>query len=95
MAVMRIFEEEWALVEDNGPPDISAVLEHLVPRSPRSATNASNFYSLNRNNSPKSNQQKNRRRPRVKQDDAQLKHELEAIQNTETVNDLHSSISLI
>ncbi len=30
MAVMRIFEGEWALVEDNGPPEISNVLKHIV-----------------------------------------------------------------
>lgn len=30
MAVMRIFEGEWALFEDNGPPEISNVLKHIV-----------------------------------------------------------------
>ena len=93
MTVMRIFEEEWALVEDNGPPDISAVLEHLVPHPQRSATNAFKFYSLNSDDGPNFNQQKKGRRPRVKQDDAQLKRELEAIQNTEKVSDMHSSIN--
>jgi ATP-dependent RNA helicase DHX57 len=93
LAVMRIFEEEWALVEDGGPPNISAVLEHLVPRPQRSATNASKFYSLNSNDSSNSNQQG--RRPRVKHNDFQSKQKLEAIQNTDKVNDLHSSINLI
>ena len=33
MAVMRIIEAEWAVVEDNGPPDMSVVLKHvIVPR---------------------------------------------------------------
>ena len=90
MAVMRIFEGEWALVEDNGPLDISTVLEHLVSRSQRS-TNASKFYSLNshHDNNPDSIHQKKGRPPRVKYD-AQLKRELEAIQKTEKVSDLHS-----
>ena len=88
MAVMRIFEGEWALVEDNGPLDISAVLEHLVSRPQRSATNASKFYSLNSHDNPESVHQKKGRRPHVKHD-AQLKRELEAIQKTEKVNDLH------
>ena len=92
MAVMRIFEEEWALVEDNGPPDISAVLEHLVPRPQRSVTNLSNFYSLNTNDN---HQQKKGRRPHVKHDDAELKRELEALQNTEKVNVLHPSLSRV
>ena len=93
MAVMRIFEGEWALVEDNGPLDISAVLKHLVSRPQRSATNASKFYSLNSNDSPDSVHQKKGRRPRVK-NDAQLKRELEAIQKTEKVSDLHSMNSI-
>lgn len=88
MAVMRIFEGEWALVEDNGPIDISAVLEHLVSRPQRSASNASKFYSLSHDN-PDSVLQKEGRRPRVKHD-AQLKRELEAVQKTEKVSDLYS-----
>ncbi|KAG6889481.1 hypothetical protein C0992_004986 [Termitomyces sp. T32_za158] len=33
MAVMRILEAEWARIEDNGPPDISAVLIHFIPHA--------------------------------------------------------------
>jgi ATP-dependent RNA helicase DHX57 len=29
-AVMRIFEGEWAVIEDHGPPDMSTVLRHIV-----------------------------------------------------------------
>ena len=29
-ALMRIFEGEWAVIEDHGPPDMSAVLKHVV-----------------------------------------------------------------
>ncbi|KII93616.1 hypothetical protein PLICRDRAFT_131582 [Plicaturopsis crispa FD-325 SS-3] len=32
MASMRVLEDEWAAIETNGPPDISTVLQHLVPR---------------------------------------------------------------
>ncbi|KAF9469778.1 P-loop containing nucleoside triphosphate hydrolase protein [Collybia nuda] len=31
MAVMRVLEGEWAKIEDNGPPDMSSVLRHLIP----------------------------------------------------------------
>lgn len=31
MAAMRVLEAEWAIIEDEGPPDISLVLQHLVP----------------------------------------------------------------
>ncbi|KZT08749.1 P-loop containing nucleoside triphosphate hydrolase protein [Laetiporus sulphureus 93-53] len=31
MAAVRVLEEEWVNIEDRGPPDISAVLAHLIP----------------------------------------------------------------
>lgn len=34
MATVRLLEEEWALVEDNGPPPMSEVLKHLLPQTP-------------------------------------------------------------
>ncbi|KAH9486308.1 Putative DEAH-box ATP-dependent helicase [Psilocybe cubensis] len=42
MTVMRIIEEAWADIEDNGPPNISVVLKDLIPtpqRFIRSITN--------------------------------------------------------
>jgi ATP-dependent RNA helicase DHX57 len=32
MATMRFLEEQWATIEDNGPPDMSEVLRHLILR---------------------------------------------------------------
>jgi ATP-dependent RNA helicase DHX57 len=32
MASMRVLEKEWAVIEDRGPPDVSVVLQHLIPR---------------------------------------------------------------
>ena len=32
MAAMHLIEEEWATIEDDGPPSISEVLQHLLPR---------------------------------------------------------------
>lgn len=32
MAAMRHMEEEWAHIQDNGPPDMSIALRHLLPR---------------------------------------------------------------
>jgi hypothetical protein len=31
MAAMRILEKDWAVVEDHGPPNVSAVLKYLIP----------------------------------------------------------------
>jgi len=33
-ACLRIIEEEWVDIEDNGPPDISWVLKHIMPNKP-------------------------------------------------------------
>jgi ATP-dependent RNA helicase DHX57 len=30
-ACLRIIEEEWAAIEDNGPPDVALVLKHIPP----------------------------------------------------------------
>ncbi|KAF8971676.1 P-loop containing nucleoside triphosphate hydrolase protein [Flammula alnicola] len=35
MTLMRIVEEAWATIEDNGPPDISTVLKDIIPRPRR------------------------------------------------------------
>ena len=34
MAAMRFLEDQWATIEDSGPPDISEVLRHLILRPP-------------------------------------------------------------
>lgn len=34
MAILRLLEEEWAVIEDEGPPDMSAVLHHMLPAKP-------------------------------------------------------------
>jgi len=40
-ACLRIVEEEWIGIEDNGPPDISQVLKYITPHKPP-ATDAEN-----------------------------------------------------
>ena len=32
MAIMRHVEEEWAVIQDDGPPEITAVMQHLLPK---------------------------------------------------------------
>lgn len=34
MAAMRVLEGEWALIEDNGPPEMSMVLQYLISSAP-------------------------------------------------------------
>ena len=29
-AIMRIFEGEWAVIEDHGPPEMATVLKHVI-----------------------------------------------------------------
>ena len=33
LGVMQVLEEQWGHVEDQGPPDISIVIQHLMPKS--------------------------------------------------------------
>lgn len=33
MAAMRFLEEQWAIIEDSGPPDMSMVLRHMIPQA--------------------------------------------------------------
>lgn len=35
MSLMRVMDGEWAHIEDEGPPDISAVMIHLLPEQPQ------------------------------------------------------------
>jgi ATP-dependent RNA helicase DHX57 len=78
MASMRLLEGEWAAIEDNGPPDVSTVLQHLVPRtselsgmSPISPALDSSRFSYTRKNSAGY-----RRDPRS---DGDIKSEFEAM----------------
>ena len=36
-ACLRMVEEEWVNIEDNGPPDVSQVLKHITPQKPPDA----------------------------------------------------------
>jgi ATP-dependent RNA helicase DHX57 len=36
MACMRVLEDEWAVVESQGPPEMAQVLQHLMPPKPES-----------------------------------------------------------
>ncbi|KAJ3514021.1 hypothetical protein NLJ89_g2611 [Agrocybe chaxingu] len=38
MALMRIMEDTWAQVEDHGPPNMSTVLQYIIPRPQRFAS---------------------------------------------------------
>ncbi|KAF5385346.1 hypothetical protein D9615_001206 [Tricholomella constricta] len=46
MAVMRLLEGEWAMIEDKGPPDMSTVLAHFIPELQHAADSASDKLSL-------------------------------------------------
>jgi ATP-dependent RNA helicase DHX57 len=42
MAAVRFLEEQWASIEDNGPPEISYVLRHFLRRSDSSSETSQN-----------------------------------------------------
>lgn len=91
MAVMRVLEGEWAKIEDNGPPDMSAVLKHFMP-SPTRASPVSDLTSLGRSiPGPSVNQ--NRRRRASRRSNSQIKQDFEMLCGSEKV-ELHSLIIL-
>lgn len=83
MATMRILEGEWANIEDNGPPDMSKVLENLAPRlqAPRPAINIPGLES------PANNQGRRQGGPRRRdgRDNTQIKQDFEALCRSDKV----------
>ncbi|KAI9060487.1 P-loop containing nucleoside triphosphate hydrolase protein [Trametes sanguinea] len=78
MASMRLVEEEWAQIQDNGPPSISEALQHLLPRTapapmPRSAAFTQNAPI------PSSSARRVRQSRRDDRSDAQVKAEYEQL----------------
>ncbi|KAI0713143.1 P-loop containing nucleoside triphosphate hydrolase protein [Cerioporus squamosus] len=41
MAMVRLVEEEWVAIQDNGPPSISDVLQHVLPKTQTPPSQAS------------------------------------------------------
>ncbi|KAG5636596.1 hypothetical protein H0H81_007536 [Sphagnurus paluster] len=77
MAVMRILEAEWAKIEDNGPPEMSAVLGHFISE-PQSSTRKSDIVDTY--NIPPNRQGRRRGAPRRdKRTDQQIRHEFEKL----------------
>ncbi|KAF8167397.1 P-loop containing nucleoside triphosphate hydrolase protein [Crassisporium funariophilum] len=81
MTVMRIVEEEWVLIEDNGPPDMSTVLRHLLPRPERFVPDPNVIPGTI--DSPGPQKQKGRRYARNVLGDAQIRLNLEGVQQTD------------
>lgn len=73
MAVMRFLEGEWAKIEDNGRPDMSAVLKHFIVKPQmvveEDAIEPSNSSNRRRRGPPR----------RDGRNDQQIKHEFEAL----------------
>lgn len=84
MAVMRIIEDEWATIEDNGLPDISAVMKHLIPLPQR-------FVPVDESNNasraPSQSRSKGHRQPRTAKagDDTRIRQEFETLTQTDKV----------
>ncbi|KAJ6504362.1 P-loop containing nucleoside triphosphate hydrolase protein [Mycena vulgaris] len=80
MAAMRVLEAVWALIEDDGPPDMSVVLRHIVPRLEGDGID----YDDTHLTAPKSGNPRNRRKGggnhrRDDRSDAQIKQDFEAV----------------
>jgi ATP-dependent RNA helicase DHX57 len=77
MAVMRIVEEAWAEIEDNGPPDIALVLKNIIRRPPR-PTPTFDASTSNPTLAPNISKTRGNHRPQTKTD-TQIKQEFEAL----------------
>lgn len=76
---MGILEAEWAALEENGPPDISAVLKYLLP-PPEEAGQAGSEDTGKPMPSSRKGGRKQGRRKMDDRDDARVRKEFEAIQ---------------
>lgn len=79
MTVMQIIEAEWALVEDNGPPDISTVMKYFIP-----ARDESN-EGLAKKDAPTRAKKVIRHRKNPIRDDYQVKNDFELLIQSEKV----------
>lgn len=82
MAAMRVLENEWAKLEDNGPPEMAEVMKHLLPRSDK-MDSAPMPENLEFNKARKTRGRPNRTENR---DDAQIKCEFEDRRQSEKVS---------
>jgi len=83
-AAMRVLEETWADVEDQGPPNIAEVLKHLAPQAPSITTpvTANESTSAARKGPRKG---RGGSRPRDARDSVQVKRDYESMLQTSQV----------
>ncbi|KAI0354638.1 P-loop containing nucleoside triphosphate hydrolase protein [Trametes cingulata] len=78
MAAMRLVEEDWAVIQDDGPPSISEALKHLLPRNepllPQSSAEPPGSSSA-----PASKNKRTRSARRDDRSDKQIKEEFERL----------------
>ncbi|KAI0032148.1 P-loop containing nucleoside triphosphate hydrolase protein [Vararia minispora EC-137] len=83
LGAMQIVDEQWALIEDQGPPDITSVMQHLMPQLPDDDDDREEVTET---------RQKSRRRvPAQRRDrrtDTQVKAEFEEVQNKGLYKDM-------
>ncbi|TFK86940.1 P-loop containing nucleoside triphosphate hydrolase protein [Polyporus arcularius HHB13444] len=78
MAMIRLIEEEWVAIQDNGPPSISDVLQYLLPNTEASLTQGPN--SARTSAAPSGSSKRRNRTPRRDdRTDAVVKDEFEEL----------------
>jgi ATP-dependent RNA helicase DHX57 len=89
MAAMQCIEEHWAQVEDKGPPDISSVLQHMMPvKQSQPRQPVSNGSSFGKSKPIKEKKFKDIPR-RVRRSDAEIKGEYERIREGDKVSNTY------
>ncbi|KAI0059514.1 P-loop containing nucleoside triphosphate hydrolase protein [Artomyces pyxidatus] len=90
LGAMQVLEENWGIVEDEGPPDLLTVLKHLMPsRAPQSSPDAAPAADSG-NRTGRARRQGGPRR-RDARTDAQIKEAFDALRETSQYKEMFAS----
>ncbi|KAJ7675357.1 P-loop containing nucleoside triphosphate hydrolase protein [Mycena rosella] len=79
MAAMRVLEAVWAVIEDDGPPDMSVVLRHIVPRLEGEGMDYDDTHLTAKSGNSRSRRKGGGNHRRDDRTDAQIKQDFETV----------------
>ncbi|KAJ7109956.1 P-loop containing nucleoside triphosphate hydrolase protein [Mycena epipterygia] len=91
MAAMRVLEAVWAVIEDEGPPDMSVVLRHIVPRLEGEGVDYDDTHLTRASGKPRSRRKGGGNYRRDDRTNAQIKQDFETVCRDSKYKELLSS----
>ncbi|KAJ7103273.1 P-loop containing nucleoside triphosphate hydrolase protein [Mycena belliarum] len=79
MAAMRVLEAVWAIFEDDGPPDMSVVLRHIVPRLEGEGIDYDDTQLTDKSGTPRTRRKGGGNLRRDDRTDARIKQDFETV----------------